>query len=544
LLRFLDRLPPEEKQLLQTAAVIGIEVPFPLLHVIAELPAEALHRGLAHLQAAEFLYETRLFPACVYTFTHALTHDVAYSGLLQERRRRLHARIVEALEGLYAERLDEQVERLAHHAFRGDVWDKACLYSRQAGARALGQSAYQAVVVFYDQALEALKHLPQERETLAQAIDLHLALRPAFVALYDLERQLSNMHTAERLATALNDPRRLGLIYSGLVVAYRGTSNTERALTYSQRCHALATTSGDLALQIMASQRLGQLYYDLGDYQQAMTYFRSNVASLQGALRYERFGVNTDGGLPILVALAYLAWCLAEVGEFAEGLTYCDEALRLVESIDNRYDHVVVLLRGGRFHLRQGNVSRAIPLLERALALSQATEIRTFVSDNAAALAVAYAWAGRVADTAPLLAYMPRRTYEVLRYSEAYLLVGRVAEAQQLAQRGLVHARDQHEQGHQAQALWLLGEIARHGDSPEIEPATTHYQEALVLAGAHGMRPLQAHCHRGLGTLYAQLDQREQARAALSMAIAMYQAMDMTFWLPQTEAALVQVEGQ
>ena len=125
----IDRLPPEEKHLLQTAAVIGHEVPLPLLQAIAELPEDALHRGLAHLQAAEFLYETRLFPEPEYTFKHALTHEVAYGGLLQERRRTLHARIVEVLEQLHADRVTEHVERLAHHAFRGEVWDKAVRYA-------------------------------------------------------------------------------------------------------------------------------------------------------------------------------------------------------------------------------------------------------------------------------------------------------------------------------------------------------------------------------------------------------------------------------
>jgi len=121
----IDRLPPAEKHFLQTAAVIGTEVPLPLLRAIAELPEAALHGALAHLQAAEFLYETCLFPEHEYTFKHALTHEVAYGGLLQERRRALHARIVEALEALTGDRLAEQVERLAHHALRGEVWDKA-----------------------------------------------------------------------------------------------------------------------------------------------------------------------------------------------------------------------------------------------------------------------------------------------------------------------------------------------------------------------------------------------------------------------------------
>jgi class 3 adenylate cyclase/tetratricopeptide (TPR) repeat protein len=542
----IDRLPPEEKRLLQTAAVIGTEVPLPLLQAIADVPEAALHHGLAHLQAAEFLYETRLFPEREYTFKHALTHEVAYGTLLQERRRALHAHIVVASERLYADRLTEQAERLAQHAFRGEVWDKACTYYRQAGAKAMEQSAYPAVVVSYEQALAALEHLPHERDRLEQAIDLRLALRPALVSLGDVERQFSHLHTAETLATALNDQRRLGRICSGLVSAYRGAGNTERALTYSQRCHALATTSGEMGFQIASSQRLGQLYYDLGDYHQAMAYFRSNVASLQGALLYERFDVGTFNALPALTARTYLVLCLAEVGGFAEGIAYGDEALRLVEGIDHRYDRVVVPLRVGHLYLRQGNVSKAIPLLERALALGQSADMQLSVSQPqaVAALAIAYAWSGRIADTASLLEHMPRRTDTVLLYSEAYLLASRVAEASQLAQRALTHSRDHQEQGYQAQALWLLGEVAAHEDPPEVEEAEAHYRQALTLAEELGMRPLQAHCHLGLGTLYAKTGQREQACTELSTAIDLYRAMDMTFWLPQTEAALARVEGR
>jgi predicted ATPase len=165
----IDRLPPEEKRLLQTAAVVGTDVPFTLLRAIADLPEEALHRGLAHLQAAEFLYEARLFSEPEYTFKHALTHEVAYGSLLLERRRVLHARLVEALKALTPERVDEgpsgakglpagrqdpdQVERLAHHALRGEVWDKAVPYCRQAGARAHDRAAFRKAVAFFEHPL-------------------------------------------------------------------------------------------------------------------------------------------------------------------------------------------------------------------------------------------------------------------------------------------------------------------------------------------------------------------------------------------------------
>ena len=217
----IDRLPPEEKRLLQTAAVIGNEVPLPLLQTIAELPEEALHRGLAHLQAAEFLYETRLFPEQEYTFKHALTHEVAYGSLLLERRRVLHARIVEALEALAPERVAEQVERLAHHALRGEVWDKAVTYCQQAGARARDRAAFREAVASFEQALQALAHLPEDGDTRVLAIDLRLALGGALPALGEYGRRLALLGEAEALARALDDRARLGRVLARMARVLR-----------------------------------------------------------------------------------------------------------------------------------------------------------------------------------------------------------------------------------------------------------------------------------------------------------------------------------
>src|SRR5262249_19833331 len=155
-----------------------------------------------------------LFPEREYTFKHALTHEVAYGGLLQERRRILHGRIVEALEALAAERLAEQVERLAHHAVRGEVWDKAVVYCRQAGVRAAARSAHREAVTYFEQALAALAQLPERRDTLEQAIDVRLDLHRTLVPLGEEARIFDNLRTAETLAERLGDDRRLGRIAS------------------------------------------------------------------------------------------------------------------------------------------------------------------------------------------------------------------------------------------------------------------------------------------------------------------------------------------
>ena len=170
----------------------------------------------------------------------------------------------------------------------------------------------------------------------------------------------------------------------------------------------------------------------------------------------------------------------------------------------------------------------------------------------AAALGAAYTLAGRVADAVPLLTQAMEQTIATemvgfqalcrLSLGEAQLLAGHLEEAHALAEQALALAREHQERGHQAYALRLLGDIAARRDPPEGEPAEAHYHQALALADELGMRPLQAHCHRGLGTLYARRGQWEQARAELCAALDLYQAMDMTFWLPQVEAVLAQAE--
>ena len=241
----IDRLPPEDKRLLQTAAVIGTEVPFPLLQAIGEVPEEALHRGLDHLQAAELLYETRLFPEREYTFKHALTHEVAYGGLLQERRRVLHGRIVEVLEALAAERLAEQVDRLAHHAVRGEVWDKAVTYCQQAGARAYDRAAFREAVAAFEQALQALAHLPEHGDTRVLAIELRLALGGALRALGEYGRCLALLGEAEALARALDDRARLGRVLARMADVLRLMGDFDGAMAAGQQAFELAAALGD-----------------------------------------------------------------------------------------------------------------------------------------------------------------------------------------------------------------------------------------------------------------------------------------------------------
>src|SRR5262249_7275315 len=206
----IDRLPPEEKRLLQAASVIGKDVPFALLQTIADSSEDDLRRSLSHLQAAEFLYEASIFPDLEYTFKHALTHEVAYGSVLQDRRRRLHARIVPAIEALYPERLEEQIEHLAHHAVRGELHEQAVTYLRQAGLKAAARSASLDARLYFDQALSIVETLPEPESTLQVGFDIRLELRPTLSQLGEVARMLERVLEAEALAERLHDDRRRG----------------------------------------------------------------------------------------------------------------------------------------------------------------------------------------------------------------------------------------------------------------------------------------------------------------------------------------------
>jgi DNA-binding winged helix-turn-helix (wHTH) protein/tetratricopeptide (TPR) repeat protein len=544
----IDRLPPEEKLLLQSAAVIGTKVPFPLLQAIAELPEARLHDSLAHLQAAEFVYETRLFPDYEYTFMHALTREVAYGSLLRERRRALHVRIVEVLEGFSPDRLGESAEHLAHHALRGEVWEKALSYCRQVGEKARNRGAVRAALTSFEQALDALGHLPEHSDTGVLAIELYHRLGDMLSLVAEHARSLAVLGEAEARARQLGDRARLGNALSRMVQVRLIVGDVEGALAAGQEALDLAVMLRDPALHVHAAYSLGQVHARMGDYRRAAEVLRGNVAALAQS-------TPGDMRLDCIKSQAWLAEVLSILGEFAEGRRYGEEALRLAMGDGQWYIAPFgIHARLGSLYLAQGDLEAAIRVLEEGLALCRATGNRAPLWAIVGGLGEAYAHTGHIAEGLALLEEAhgddlrsgrlgSGYVTHLRQLSAVYLLTGRVDEAWRQAGQAVDLARAQKLCGHEAQALCQLGAVQAHADLPNVQQAEVCYREALKLAGKLDMRPLQAHCHRGLGTLYAQTNRPEQARAALATAIELYHAMDMTFWLPQAEAILAQIHG-
>jgi tetratricopeptide (TPR) repeat protein len=544
----IDRLPTESKKLLESAAVIGHEVPFAILREIAGLPEELLRLGLAELQAGEFLQETKRFPDLEYAFKHALTHEVAYSSILRSRRRQLHAGIMGIMERLYSD-LGPHIERLGYHAFVGEAWDQAVRYLSQAAARALARCAYRNATVHCEQALVALRHLPQTSLTLEQAIDLRFDLRNSLHPVGDLKRALGYLREAEGLAQTLNDQQRLGWLSVYTSGHLWQIGDTIQALASAERAKAIAEQLSEFPLQVAANFYVGQACFVLGQYRRAETAFRDNMSMLRNDLGRQLLGL---AGLPSVLSGSYLAWTLAEQGDFVKGLSHGQEAVRVAEATDHRYSLVLASWRLACLYDVRGETQSATVLLERAMGLCRDSDLTLLEPYVTSSLGSAYARAGRISDGLSLL-YRAVDAFEavglgafysltIVRLAEACNLAGERDEAMTYIRRAVSLTRERGERGSEAYAVRLLADIALRPGPPDVEMVESPYRQAIGLAEQLGMRPLIAHCHLGLGKLYRRTGKQDEAREHLTTATGMYREMDMRFWIEQSEMEMKDLE--
>ena len=533
----IDALPTAEKRLLQDAAVIGHNVPFELLHAICGMEENEVRGLLGNLQASEFLYNTQLFPDLEFTFKHSLTHDVAYAGLRHERRREMHERVVERMEALYASRLDEQVERLADHALRGHLFEKAVQYLRRAGARATDREAYPEAVVLLEKALEALSHLPDNQARAELAIDLRFDLRNALQPLGDRQRIAKYLAEAEQLAGRLNDRQRMGWVQCYLTEQFWMLGRYAESATAG----ALALTVGqelhDVPLQVMTNLPLGLSNHTRGDYVAANRYFGWNAAELKGSLAGERFGLFV---LPSSFARSFIGWGLADMGKFGEAYAIGEEALQIAETNRHPFSIGYAHLGLGVIAMRQGHFRRAIRSFQRSLAAGAFADSPVGFAFVALHLGYALALDNGADEGIPILedsirvaeakGFAARHSLRLAYVSEAYLSVGRVDDALSAASRALELAQSHQERANEGYALRALGEIElRRGRPPEAEQ---HFSAALQIATEFGLQPLEAHCYRALGEVCEAKQCSDDAATYRQKADALAHAMGMRFWGP------------
>ncbi len=531
----IDTLPKAEKRLLQDAAVIGHDVPLSLLKEISSLPDGELRGLLNNLQTAEFVFPTQLFPDLQFSFKHALTHDVAYAGLRSERRREIHQRVVLAIEKIYAGRIGEQVERLADHALRGKLQEKAVTYLRQAGAKAADREAYPEAVILFEQALEALAGLPQSDEAVQKAIDIRFDIRNVLQPLGDRDRIASRLREAEELANQIGDRQRNGWVQSYLTEQFWMLGRYRESIEAGERALAVAKSLSDLPLQVVTNLPLGLAHHTRGDYKNAREHFGWNAVHLEGSLASQRFGMFV---LPAAFSRSFVAWGLADTGQFSEAFNVGEDALRIAENASHPFSCGYAHLCLGVVALRQGNLRRALRSFERALAAGAFADSPVGFAYVALHFGYALALAGRANEGIPILeqsielaesrGFVARHSLRLAYVSEAYLSLGREGEALNAATRALELARKHEERANEAYSLRMLGEVEMYRGN--LSDANGWLTQGVKLAEELGMRPLEANFHKGLANAFDLSHQKSSAEHHRSISRSLADAMEMRFW--------------
>jgi len=547
----IDRLSPGDRRLLQIASVIGRTIPVGLLRALADVPDATLRESLESLHSAEFLYEGRLDPDLEYAFKHALTHEVAYGGLPSARRRELHARIVGAIETLHHDRLEEHTERLAHHALRGELREKAAVYLRQAGNRAAARSALPEARDYFEQALAVLQTLPGSPVLLEQAFEIRLELRPVLTQLGEPRRVLERLREAEGIAARLSDERRQGRSWALMAGVHSQLGELDEALVAGNRALEIAERLGDLKLRILATSYLELVHYWRGDYERTVRLATENLASLPAEWTYEHLGNTAPASI---FDRHFLVMSLAELGRFDEAGGPEAEGIRLATPSQHAFSVGLPYYAAGTRHLIAGDWGKARALIERVIGVFRAGNVVLMLP-----YAVAFsAWAlaqlggetgevlGRLEEGQVLLERLAATGivslnawgYQAL--GRACLAVGRLDEARRLGEQTIAGLPSH--RGFAAHAEHLLGDIATHPDRFDAARGESHYRHALRLPEELGMRPLVAHCHFGLGRLFRRTAQRDRAGEHLTLAAAMYRDIVMSYWLANAERVQRELE--
>ena len=416
-------------------------------------------------------------------------------------------------------------------------------YLQQAGVKASARSANREAAAYFERALAALAQRPETHETLEQGIDLRFDVRTALLPLNEIERGSEYLREAERLATRLDDQRRLGwaAAYMSANFWLRGRSADARAV--GERAHAIAEQAGDFALTVAANYSLGAACHACGDLERAVAYHRKAVDLLEGERNRHRYRLT---GFPGATSRSWLAWALAELGEFEEGIAHGREGIRVADSLDHPYSLIVACRGLARLYCVKGEFAEAIPLLQRGLALSREYNITVFASLLSSFLGYAYLHSGRaeegrtlLQETLPVIEATGAGLFHslgVVHLGEAFLLTGQLDAAQSAAERALTVARSRGERSYEAWALRLVAEIAARRETAALDTAAGAYEQAGALAEALGMRPLLAHCRLGLATLHRRAGRWAPVPEHLAAATSMFREMDMRFWLERAQA--------
>jgi tetratricopeptide (TPR) repeat protein len=358
----LDRLDGYTRESLRLASVIGREFARRILEQISD-STERLSESLETLKNLELIQQIRVVPEAEYLFKHVITQEVTYETLLKQKRKELHSLVGQAIEELYANRLEEFYEMLAFHYRRAEDWSRAYRYSWDAGLKARSLFAHIETLSYLEAALEALKKLPRTRAHLEQEIDLRFNMRSALFHLGNHDDWAAQIRKAELRAREISDNARLANCHNYLASYHLIRGHHKEAIRVGEEGLRLAESAGDFSVEVTTKFHLGVPLFYMGQIERAVALLREVAIQLSGPAALERHGLSS---VPSVVARGFLAWALSELGEFEEAEMYARQGIELAEHMKNVFSTAVVYTQSGFAFLRHGNLETAKELLQKA----------------------------------------------------------------------------------------------------------------------------------------------------------------------------------
>jgi tetratricopeptide (TPR) repeat protein len=514
-----DRLSFQDKRLLQAAAVVGKDVPYALLREIAELSEDELRGGLGRLQAAEFIYEARLFPDLEYTFKHALTHEIAYGGVLHERRRALHGAIVDAIERLLGtDRIIEQVERLAHHAVLAEVTPKAVHYLRLAGQKAAARSANREAAAYLEQALALQGTLPETPESLGDALDIRMALGPVLMTVKgasnpEVEKFFDETH--ELLDRVGNARWRFPLLWAKWRIAYSSGRYAE-ALERGEVLLESVRRDEDSGARIEAHHTLWPTLFSMGQTQAALVHIERGIALYDRERHAALVSYSGhDAGACCRFHLALARW----IGGYPQrALDASKDAMRLAEELHHPLTIMLTAYFAAVVHLMRGERTAGQACVQRVLALC---ELHAFADWVETARVIACA----TSDEAPSLAQLAelqeialratawRGTYNLCLLAELYAASSRPDLGRNAI--GMIGAAER-EGLFGPEIERIEGELCLQQPEPDFAQAERHFRRSIETANGRAARSFELRAAINLARALDLQGHRDAAHAALA----------------------------
>jgi tetratricopeptide (TPR) repeat protein len=524
----IDRLPAQDKDLLQTLAVIGNEFRFALAMRVTQRPDEALQHGLANLRLGEFIYEQPLLTDIVeYSFKHALTHEVAYNSLLTERRKLLHERAGQALESMFAEHLDDHLGELARHYQRSGNTAKAIEYLQRAGAQAVARSAHAEAIGLFTAALQLLKSMPETPGCMQQELALQLALGSALSAVKGLSAPETGLafERASELCRQLGAAPHLFAVLIGLSIFYRVRAELHRAYELAQQALAIAELECDAVSLVEANLILGVALLLLGDLAGAQSQFERAIAVPEPE-HPPSYHTPYD---PRVISSCWAAFVTLHLGYPDQALVKSREVLASARKLSHPFTLVGVVELFGFFHRLHGEGEESLALSDEVLRLATEHGFQQYVALALKGRGCSLIEMNRSEEGIALLrdGLSAQRATGMYQYQTAVLVAlgegcgkaGRTAEGLAAVAEGLAAADRTGERVSEAELYRVKGDLLMQA-TPAVPNAAAEaescFRQAIEIARHQRAKWWELRATTSLGRLLAKQDRRAEACGMLA----------------------------